>query len=281
LTDDEKKREKELLEKLKKEKQPPPAPAFSRRALLSDVALREEERGYFARSIVNRVWARLFGRGLVAPVDQMHPENPASHPELLQWLANDLVAHGYDLPRLIRGLVLSKAYSVSSRWPSEEHPAPELFAVARLRPLTPLQYATSLRLASMSPTWFPEDIGSAEFASRIEQVENSARGFASLIEQPADNFQVSVTEALLFNNSSRINTEFLRDAGDTLVGNLKGMEDPRAMVEAAVWNVLARPAASEADALLSHLQQYQENRVIAAQQLVWALLTTNEARFNY
>jgi hypothetical protein len=281
LTDDEKKKEKELLEQLKKDKKAPPAPVFSRRAQLTDVALRDEERGYFARSIVNRVWARLFGRGLVAPVDQMHPENPASHPELLEWLARDLITHGYDLRRLTRGLVLSKTYSVSSRWHSDEHPAPDLFAVANVRPLTPLQYATSLRLASMSPAWFPEDIASEEFTKRIEQVENSARGFARLIEQPTEDFQVSVTEALLFNNSSRINTEFLRDAGDTLVGQLKTIEDPKALIEAAVWNVLTRPAASEADTLARYLEQYQENRVVAAQQLVWALLTTNEVRFNY
>ena len=281
LTDDQKKQEKELLAKLKKEKKAPPAPSFSRRAQLADVALRDGERGYFARSIVNRVWNRLFGRGLVAPVDQMHPENPASHPELLAWLARDLIAHGYDLRRLIRGLVLSKTYAVSSRWPSAEHPAADLFAVANVRPLTPLQYATSLRLASMSPTWFPEDVASEEFAKRIEQVENSARGFANLIEQPTEDFQVSVTEALLFNNSSRINNDFLRDAGDTLVGQLKTIEDPKELVEAAVWNVLTRPAASEADVLTGYLQRYQENRVIAAQQLVWALLTTNEVRFNY
>lgn len=281
LNDEEKKKEKQLLEQLKKDKKPPPAPAFSRRGQLAEVALRDTESGYFARSIVNRTWDRLFGRGLVAPVDQMHPENPASHPELLDWLARDLIAHKYDLRRLVRGLVLSNAYSRSSRWHSDEHPAADLFAVANVRPLTPMQYATSLRLASTSPNWFPEDIASEEFAKRIEQVENSARGFASMIEQPADDFQVSVTEALLFNNSSRVTTEFLRDADDSLIGRLKTIEDPRELVGAAVWNVLARPPADEVEALAAYLERYQDNRVLASQQLVWALLTTNEVRFNY
>ncbi|MEO8497124.1 MAG: DUF1549 domain-containing protein, partial [Planctomycetota bacterium] len=168
-SDQEKKEEKERLEELKKNKQPPPTPAFSRRSQLASVALETDENIYFSRSIVNRIWYRLFGRGLVAPVDQMHPENPASHPELLDWLARDLVQHNYDLRRLIRGLVLSTAYSRASRWDGENVPPPELFAVAAVRPLTPAQYATSLRLASMSPSWFPAETTGTEFEQRVEQ----------------------------------------------------------------------------------------------------------------
>lgn len=281
-SDEQKKAEKTQLEELKKEKKPPPAPAFSRRAQLATVALQADESIYFSRSIVNRVWYRLFGRGLVAPVDQMHPENPASHPELLDWLAQDLVKHNYDLRRLIRGLVGSNAYSRSSRWEGDGFPPPELFAVAAVRPLTPAQYATSLRVASMSPSWFPEATTGPEFEQRIEQIENSARGFAGMIEQPSEDFQVSVTEALLFNNNQRITSEFLRDAGDSLVGKLKTIEDTKQLVDAAVWNVFARPAADdEAQVLAEYLSQYKEDRLIAAQQLVWALLTTNEVRFNY
>lgn len=281
-SDEEKKEEKNQLEELKKNKQPPPAPSFSRRAQLASVALEEDEDIYFSRSIVNRVWYRLFGRGLVAPVDQMHPENPASHPELLDWLARDLVKHDYDLRRLIRGLVLSDAYSRSSRWEGASDPAPDLFAVATIRPLTPAQYATSLRLASMSPTWFPADTTSEDFEKRIEQVENSASGFARMIDPPSEGFQVSVTEALLFNNNQRISSEFLRDGGDSLVGMLKSIEDPNQLVDVAVWNVFARPTTvDEAEVLGEYLKQYQDNRLIAAQQLVWALLTTNEVRFNY
>jgi hypothetical protein len=281
-SDQQKKEEKERLEELKKNKQPPPAPAFSRRAQLASVALESDKNVYFSRSIVNRVWYRLFGRGLVSPVDQMHPENPASHPELLDWLARDLVSHNYDLRRLIRGLVLSNAYSRSSRWDGDSLPPPELFAVAAIRPLAPAQYATSLRLASMSPSWFPEQTAGEEFEQRIEQVESSARGFAEVIEQPGDDFQVSVTEALLFNNNQRISSEFLRDAGDSLVGKLKTIDDPSQLVDVAMWNVFARPAVADEVQLLSeYLLPYQENRIIAAQQLVWALLTTNEVRFNY
>ena len=112
---DARKEEKRRLDEAKKNKTAPPAPAFSARGKLVEVALEPGEREFFARSIVNRLWHRFFGQGLVMPLDQMHSENPPSHPELLQWLARDVVEHGYDLRRLIRGLVLSHAYARESR----------------------------------------------------------------------------------------------------------------------------------------------------------------------
>ena len=135
--------------------EPPPPPSFSARARLVEVAFEPGERDFFARSIVNRLWYRFYGQGLVMPLDQMHSANPPSHPELLQWLARDLVEHRYDIRRLVRGLVLSRAYARSSRWDGDE-PAPQpLFAVAAPRPLTPMQLATSMRLAATAPSQLP------------------------------------------------------------------------------------------------------------------------------
>jgi Protein of unknown function (DUF1553)/Protein of unknown function (DUF1549) len=64
--------------------------------------------GRLARTIVNRLWARFIGRGLVEPVDDM--EQPAWHPDLLDWLAEDLAAHGYDLKRTMAVILTSEAY---------------------------------------------------------------------------------------------------------------------------------------------------------------------------
>lgn len=64
--------------------------------------------GRLPRTIVNRLWARLFGRGLVEPLDDM--DRAAWHPDLLDWLAEDLVAHDYDLTHTLRRIVSSQAY---------------------------------------------------------------------------------------------------------------------------------------------------------------------------
>ncbi len=70
---------------------------------------------HFAQATVNRVWAHLFGRGLVEPVDDMRPANPPISPELLDTLARDFAASGFDLRRLCRALVLTDAYQLTSR----------------------------------------------------------------------------------------------------------------------------------------------------------------------
>jgi hypothetical protein len=70
---------------------------------------------YFARAMVNRTWWRLFGRGLVNPVDDMHAANPPSHPELLDLLSRRFVESGFDLKYLTRAVASSRAYQRTSR----------------------------------------------------------------------------------------------------------------------------------------------------------------------
>jgi hypothetical protein len=278
---EEEKKEKERFDSAKKSKTPPPPPTFSARAKLVELSLQPGQRDFFSRSIANRLWHRLFGQGLVMPLDQMHSENPPSHPELLQWLARDVEEHHYDLRRLIRGLVLSHAYARSSRWEGENAREPDLFAVASVRPLTPMQLATSLRLATTDPASFA-NLKAEELEKRVEALENSARGFASLIQQPGENFQIGVSEALLFSNNDQIGKDLLADAGDRLVGRLKQIKDRTELIDLAVRSVLSRsPSDEEVKLFAAYLGQREDRPVEACRQLVWALLTSAEFRFNY
>ncbi|MBY0229998.1 MAG: DUF1549 and DUF1553 domain-containing protein [Gemmataceae bacterium] len=255
--------------------EPPPPPAWSARAALVEAALAPDARHFFAKSIANRVWHRLFGLGLVAPTDQMHSENAPSHPELLDWLARDTVAHGYDLRRLIKGLALSDAYARASKIDGDKWPAPRLFAVARPRPLTPMQLGLSLRVATAAPAEFAKDP-----EGRFDSYDGSARGIASQIEYPRDDFQISVVEALLFSNSDRIQREFLADGGDRLVGALKTLKEGAA--DAAILNVFSRPAQPEEKAAFDAFVSARKDRPAEAyKQAVWALIASAEFRFNH
>lgn len=275
------KAEKDALDKAKAAKTAPPKPAFSARAKLVEVSLKSGESDFFARSIANRMWHRFFGAGLVNPLDQMHTENPPSHPDLLAALARDTAANGYDLRRLIRGIVMSKAYSRSSQYPTAASPDPRLFAVARLKPLTPLQLASSLKIAATDPAAF-DALKGDEFEKRVEQIEASARGFASLIAAPTDNFQIGVGEALLFSNGDRVMKDFLTDAAGSTLGRAKAMAEPREAVAFLVKAVHGRPATdAEVKALAEYVTKRKDRPADAYRQVLWALVTGPEFRFNY
>jgi len=72
------------------------------------------ENPFFAKAAVNRVWAGFFGRGLVEPVDDFRISNPCVNPALLDALARDFAAHGYDFKHLIRTILESRLYQLSS-----------------------------------------------------------------------------------------------------------------------------------------------------------------------
>jgi hypothetical protein len=278
---DEEKKDREKFDRAKKEKKAPAPPAFSARAKLAEVALQPNESAFFARSIVNRLWHRFLGYGLVMPLDQMHSENRPSHPDLLAWLARDTANHKYDLRRLTRGIVLSQTYSRSSKWTSEAPPSPALFAVGRLKPLTPMQLATSLQIATVDPKMF-EAAKPDEVEKRIERLENSARGFASQFAQPTDDFQIGVNEALLFSNSDKIAREFLADGNDKLLGRVKTVSDPDKAIDLIVRSVLGRPpTADEQKALQEYLAHRSDRPTEAYRQVMWALISGAEFRFNY
>jgi hypothetical protein len=275
-TGEEKKKEQKRLDQGKKAKAPPAPPEFSLRAKLVETALAPESREFFARNIANRMVHRFYGRGLVMPLDQVHSENPASHPELLQWLARDLAEHGYDLKRLARGLVLTNAYARSSRWEGDKLPDDRLFAVASVRPLAPMQLATSLKVATADPTTLTKD---AE--KRIEAIEKSASGLANLFPQPNDNFQVGVAEAMLFANNEALQKSLL-DGANTLTERMKVEPDLTKRAELAIRTVLSRPARpDEMQAIVGYMQRRLNRPADACQQVVWALLTSAEFRFNH
>ena len=281
LTPEARKAEKERLAEAKKKNEPPAAPAVSARRKLVEVALGADGGDFFARSIVNRTWARLFGPGLVMPLDQMHSENPPSHPELLRWLARDAADHGYDLRRLIRGLVLSRAYARDGRSDSAEIPDARLFAVAAPRPLTPLQLAASMWVATTDPAALPDDPAAADAGRRVEPLAERGRDLASKIARPGDDYQIGASEALLMSNGDKLN-DLLSEGAGRLVARMAQLPDRAGRVDLAVRNVLSRPPDDDEAALLAeYLARRDDRPAEAARQLVWALLTGGEFRFNH
>lgn len=85
----------------------PALPRADRLQRLAEIITSPKD-GRLARTLVNRLWARMLGRGLVEPLDDM--EKPAWNRDLLDWLAEDFAAHGYDIKHTIEVIATSRAY---------------------------------------------------------------------------------------------------------------------------------------------------------------------------
>ncbi len=118
----------------------PSAPRGVRLEQLSHV-LTGPKNGRLARTIVNRLWARFMGRGLVEPLDDM--DRPAWDQDLLDWLAEDLVAHGYDLKHTMKILLTSQAYSRQAV-DVPERPESYVFRGPAIRRLTAEQFVDGI-----------------------------------------------------------------------------------------------------------------------------------------
>lgn len=249
-------------EKLKTDLDRLPVPKFSRREALAQALTTDHPD--FARAIVNRIWALLMGRGLVHPVDLMDSAHPASHPELLAWLARDFADHGHDLRRLIRAIAKSRVYQLDSRPPlsAGRPPQASLFARSLERPLSAEALARSLRVALEYPETDDEKLH-----------RRFARIFPDLF---AETFSPSVQQTMFLTNGPIID-QLVRES--PLVARLSNIGPPPALVSEIFQVILSRePDASEADRARSFLKPGDPSSI---RQFCWALLTSAEFRLNH
>jgi hypothetical protein len=131
----------------------PTLPRNARLERLADL-MTSEENGRLTRTIVNRLWARFMGRGLVEPLDDMEQES--WHPDLLDWLASDLVDHDYDLKRTIELILTSRAYQLPAVPVAEDDSADYAFRGPFIRRMSAEQYYDAI--STLTGVWnlFPE-----------------------------------------------------------------------------------------------------------------------------
>jgi hypothetical protein len=257
---------------------PPPAPFFSRKDQFAAWVTRADN-PYFSRAIANRLWAQHFGRGLVHPVDNMSASNSPSHPALLDALAGWLVEHRFDLRGAIREMVLSNTYGLSSRGTTGES-LPQWFQHARTRPLSAEELAESWRVVT-------------NYDATVKDKPNEKRGqrFRPLtgdyvlrfFGQPTNgtgDFQGGLAEHLYLNNGQL--GSLLVTAPGGLVAELARNEqswDNR--VERLFLQVLNRPPATEEREKMIELLSAEKDPQERLRDVIWALMTCSEFRFNH
>jgi hypothetical protein len=132
---------------------------------------------YFARAAVNRLWRALMGRGLVESPDDHRATNPATHPELLDELARDFVAHGYDVRHTLRTILASEAYRRSATAVDGNRMDDRFYSRALVRALPPPVLVDAVARV----TGVPEKLGDLPPGTRAV-----ALGDARVPSQPLD-----------------------------------------------------------------------------------------------
>jgi hypothetical protein len=248
-------------------------PKFSRREAFADAVTRDNP--LLARAMVNRIWAMLFGRGIVHPVDLMDSKHPPSHPELLDWLARDFDRNGYDVKRLVRALCNTRAYQLESRArsPKTKPAPPESFARALDKPLTAEQLFRSLLVATGN---LPDKDGKAAGISGKELRRAFVARFPDVF--PAE-YNASLPQAMFLSNSRFLDSLVKPQAGN-LAARLVALDNGELRVRQAFATVLGRQPDEEE---LRECSAYLKPRSPEAgiQQLLWALLTSVEFQVNH
>lgn len=246
---------------------------------------------YFKRAMANRMWKQLMGVGLVEPVDQLFEGAAASHPELLADLAEDFAKSGFDLRRLMAGVLHSDAYQRSSKWTGTgTRPDPKRYAVGALKPLSPPQLALALSQATGHADVLRAKYERDKAKLKVDAVTlavvrkrfEKEREYAALLarfKQDTEPFQTNASHALYLAYNPTMKT-MLAPAG--LVGRLSKLKDGAAVARTAYLTVLSRePGADEVAEVARHLATRGVAREELCRDVVWALVAGGEFRFNH
>jgi hypothetical protein len=249
----------------------PKVPKFSRRERFVEEVFKGHR--MVPRAFVNRLWAMLMGRGIVHPFDQMDSAHDPSHPALLDGLSEDFIASGYDIRTLVRGIVASRPYQLSSVRP-EGVEDPSTFAWALEKSLTAEQLARSIQVA-LNQSFKNDHPLFAELRDRMpevmpETIVTDVGDAMFLTNNPA-------MHAMVFDNS---NTEGLA------VRLAKHPDVDAAIREMFLSTLIRQPDVQELEMVRGFvtrgLAEGDTERVETVwRNAIWALLTTAEFRFNH
>jgi hypothetical protein len=248
----------------------------------------------FARVQANRIWFHLLGRGLVDPPDDFRATNPASHPALLDALAQDLVKHKFDARYLIRLILNSRTYQLASE-PNDTNQSDDAnFSHAVVRRLgaeqlldcqsqvtgVPLRFAgypAGLRAAQL-PGVRPESKGKRR-ANQVDQfLEIFGKPPRLLATDTERSCECNLRQAFQLISGPTIN-ELLAEKENRVESLLASGKSNRDILDEVFWTALTRaPRQEELDHLLSGLEAAKDRRT-EFDDILWGLLNSKDFVF--
>jgi hypothetical protein len=227
----------------------------------------------------NRVWALFMGQGIVHPVDDFSENNPPSHPEVLQLLADQLVAHEFDLKFLVRTITASRVYQLSSRQTDPSQADSLHFARAAVRGLTPEQLFDSLAEATGYYQPYRTD------NPFVIAAETPRATFLDLFRDEGESplqRETTILQALAMMNGDFVDAATSLENSQTLgsVVNFPLMSDEERLETLFLAALSRRPSEAERSALLPYIEQ-AESASAALADVFWALLNSSEFMLNH
>lgn len=243
-----------------------------------------------AKAFVNRTWSQMFGYGFTRPVDDMGPHNPASHPELLDYLAEQFVAVDYDVRKLVRWIANSEAYNLTSKFNrdgSNEYDNPAagevpLFSHMYVKGMTAEQLYDSLIVATGAETGRDR---AAAAQQRRRWLQDFLRIFGGNEEDEPTLFNGSIPQALLMMNGDLVQAALDVNGQNVFKAVLadSSLRTDEDRVEQLYFATLGRrPSRKEVSAMRKPLASTGgDQKLWYYQDLYWALLNSNEFIFNH
>jgi hypothetical protein len=245
---------------------------------------------FFARTMANRLWAHFLGRGIIHPIDDARSTNPPSNPELLDALARDFVASGYDVKHLIRVIANNYAYGLESTPQSGNAGDTQAFARFYPRRLTAEVLLDGISQVLNIPTEFPGSSGKFPTGTRAIELpdENVAAHFLDVFGRPARTSACecervdapALTQALELVNSTEIQRKLTAEGG--YAARLATCNKSPVDIAGDIFlRVLGRPPRAEEIKTSVEFLEGESDRAEACRSLLWSLLATNEFLFNH
>ena len=265
--------------------EPAETPEGDRRRLFADWLTADDNR-WFARNIVNRVWAQLMGRGIVTPVDDFRLTNPPTNPELLDALAKSFVESGFDLHELIRTITSSRTYQQVTTPSAMNDRDEQNYSRALFKRLdAEVRFDMICQVTGSSEKFKGVPAGSRAIELWDSKVPHY---FLSLFGRPVRATaceceratQPSVAQVLHVLNSPQIQEKLSSDAGQLAM--LEGsISDDEKLVDEIYLMFYSRFPTTEEQVSVSRYLAKADNRRKAVEDVAWSLMNTVEFLFNH
>ena len=236
------------------------------------------ENPYFSQALVNRMWGLFFSRGIVEPVDDFRSTNPPTHPHLLKALAQDFIKHGYDLKHLIRLIVQSRTYQLSST-PNHTNRDDRINYSRAL----PRALDAEVLLDAIS------EVTGVEETFRVRAVNLLKPGGSQFLTVYGKPNRLTVPERSMKPNlpqalhqlAGTTYSDKLSKEGSRLDRLIRGDASDARVIEELYLAALTRLPTEEEKAGLEKMILTRPSRREALEDLLWGIVTSNEFSYNH